>query len=135
MKPILPAFFFVVFLSAGCASLNEPEVPVPTLDQIVALAKEGKDASAIIEEIRRSRAIYDLAASQYAKLSRDGVPDAVLDFMQRGQLRLAERHGRREAYNDLWWSSRGYLGWGYGRAWVPRPYFIHKDGKSIEKSY
>ena len=31
------------------------------------MAKKGKDASAIIEEMKASRMVYDVTASQYAK--------------------------------------------------------------------
>lgn len=112
---------------SGCAAINAPERQPITLEQIVAMAKEGKDAAAIVREIRESRTTYDVMASQYAKLSRDGVPDEVIDFMQRGQLRMAERQGRRDAYDDLWLSGR--YGWGYGGVWHPRAYFVYVNGR------
>ena len=99
--------------------MGAPERQPITLEQIVAMAKEGKDAATITREIKESRTTYDVMASQYAKLSRDGVPDEVIDFMQRGQLKMAERQGRRDAVDDLWLSGR-YGGWGYGGIWAPR---------------
>ena len=103
MKRSLLASIFTAtsLLLSGCATMTEPERPPLTLAQIVDMAKQGKDAPAIIGEIKQAHAVYDVTASQYAKLSRDGVPDAVLDFMQQGQIRMAERAGRREARNDL----------------------------------
>lgn len=117
-----------LLLLSGCASMGAPERQPITLEQIVAMAKEGKDAAAINREIKESRTTYDVMASQYAKLSRDGVPDEVIDFMQRGQLRMAERQGRRDAYEDLWLSGR-YGGWGYGGTWAPRAYFVYVNGR------
>ena len=99
----------VLVVLSGCVTLSVPEREPVSLEQLVAMAKEGKDAASIVREIRESRTTYDVMASQYAKLSRDGVPDEVIDFMQRGQLKMAERQGRRDAYHDLWLS--GY-GWG-----------------------
>ena len=116
-----------LLIVSGCAAINAPERQPLTLDQVVAMAKEGKDAPAIIREIKESRTSYDVMASQYAKLSRDGVPDEVIDFMQRGQLRMAERQGRRQAYDDLWMSGR--YGWAYGGIWSPRAYFLYVDGR------
>ena len=141
-------FFVIVTASAslvsGCASLNDralTRVPL-TLEQIVELAKQGKEPAAIINEIRATHAVYDIAASQYAKLSKDGVPDSVLDFLQAGQLKMAERQGRREAFHDMWFNSRfglGYGGIGYGAgwrgAWVPRPYTVYVNGKAQSKEY
>ena len=121
-------------LLTGCAVLNEPERLPMTLEQIVMLAKEGKDAQTIISEMQVSRTVFDITASQYAKLSRDGVPDAVLDFMQNGQLKMAERQGRREAMQDAWFFSRGY--WGYGYAgWAPRPYGVWVNGRYFKRSF
>ena len=123
----LTAAIATLLLLAGCASMNTPERQPVTLEQIVALAREGKDAVSIIQDIKDSRTTYDVMASQYAKLSRDGVPDQVLDFMQFGQLMSAERQGRRNAYDDLWFS--GHAGWGYGGIWQPRAYFVHVNGR------
>ena len=116
----------VLVVLSGCVTLSVPEREPVSLEQLVAMAKEGKDAASIIREIRESRTTYDVMASQYAKLSRDGVPDEVIDFMQRGQLKMAERQGRRDAYHDLWLS--GY-GWGYGSVWTPRAYFVYVNGR------
>jgi hypothetical protein len=116
-----------LIIVSGCAVTNLPERQPVTLEQIVAMAKEGKDAPSIIRDIKESRTTYDVMASQYAKLSRDGVPDEVIDFMQRGQLRMAERQGRRQAYDDLWMSGR--YGWAYGGIWSPRAYFLYTDGR------
>ena len=127
-RSLLASIFAATFvLLSGCATLAEPERVPFTLEQIVDFAKQGKDANAIIGEIKLTRAIYDVQASQYAKLSRDGVPDAVLDFMQQGQLRMAERAGRREARNDMFMYGPG--GWGYGLGWYPRPYFVYVRGR------
>ncbi|MEO8385174.1 MAG: hypothetical protein ABI583_08030 [Betaproteobacteria bacterium] len=121
----------MLMVLSGCASLNMPERQPISLEQIVAMSKEGKDAAAIIREIRESMTTYDVMASQYAKLSRDGVPDEVIDFMQRGQLRMAERAGRRSAYDDLWVSSR--FGWVYGGPWTPRAYYLYSNGRPFTR--
>jgi hypothetical protein len=120
---------------AGCATVNrEPERTPLSLAQIVDLSKSGKDAQTIIAEIKGTHAVYDVQASQYAKMSRDGVPDAVLDFMQQGQLKLAERAGRREALDDAWLYGRGW-GWGHGGLWAPRPYGVWISGRFYRQSF
>lgn len=131
MKRILPALLCsaTLVLASSCASVNNvPERPPLTLDHVVSQVKAGKDAQSIIEEIKTSQTVFDVTASQYAKLSRDGVPDAVLDFMQQGQLRMTERQGRRDALADTWLYGRG-LGWGYGGIWSPRAYIVYINGK------
>lgn len=136
MNRSLPLIIVVTSLIglAGCANLMEPEPQPMTLEQVVALAKEGKDAQAVILAIQTSRTIFDVTASQYAKLSRDGVPDAVIDFMQNGQLKMAERQGRREAMQDAWFYGRSYWGWGYA-SWAPRPYGVWVGGRYHKRSY
>lgn len=127
-RSLLASIFAATFLLlSGCATLGEPERAPLTLAQIVDLAKQGKDAPTIIGEIKQTHAIYDVTASQYAKLSRDGVPDAVLDFMQQGQIRMAERAGRREARNDMWMYGPGWGG--YGSVWYPRSYYVYVRGR------
>jgi hypothetical protein len=135
-RSLLGIFVFIisVFGLAGCASFGEPEQEPMPLEKVVALAKEGKDAAAIIKEIQGSHTIFDVTASQYAKLSRDGVPDAVLDFMQNGQLKMAERQGRREALQDAWFYGRGYWGWGYS-TWAPRPYGVWVGSRYHKRNY
>jgi len=123
-----------VSVLTGCAGMNEPPREPLTLEALVALAKEGKDAATIIQAIQASATFYDVTASQYAKLSRDGVPDAVIDFMQQGQLKMAERHGRREAMQDAWFYGRGYWGYGYS-GWAPRPYGVWVGGRYYKRSY
>ncbi len=136
MKRSLPLIIVVTSLIglAGCANLMEPERQPMTLEQVVVLAKEGKDAQAIILEMQTSRTMFDVTASQYAKLSRDGVPDAVIDFMQNGQLKMAERQGRRDAMQDAWFYGRGYWGWGYS-GWAPRPYGVWVGGRYYKRTY
>lgn len=119
---------------SGCATMQGPELQPLTLEQIVSMAKAGKDAPTIINEIKATQTTYDVTASQYAKLSRDGVPDAVIDFMQQGQLKMAERQGRREAYSDAWLYGRGW-GWGYGGLWSPRPYIVYVNGRPYAKQW
>lgn len=124
-----------LLLLGGCATLNhEPEHAPVSLEDIVAMAKEGKDAPAIIGEIQVSKTRYDVTASQYAKLSRDGVPDAVLDFMQQGQIRLIEEQGRRRGMSDAWYYGSGW-GWGYGAAWYPRPYMAYVGGRRYPRTW
>ena len=121
----------ILIALSGCASINLPERQPISLEQIVAMSKEGKDAASVIREIRESKTTYDVMASQYAKLSRDGVSDEVIDFMQSGQLRMAERAGRRSAYDDLWVSSR--YGWVYGGPWTPRAYYLYSNGRPFTR--
>lgn len=105
---------------AGCASspFGEPPKPIAP-EEIVAMAKKGDTAPNIISALQKSRTVYNLTASQFAQLSRDGVPDAVLDYMQQTQLKEIENEARRNAYFD----ARINYGW-YGHPWYSSPRII-----------
>jgi hypothetical protein len=124
-----------LLLLGGCEALQQQPEHVPmSLEQVVGMAKEGKDAPTIIAQIKASQTLYDVTASQYAKLSRDGVPDAVLDFMQQGQARLIVEQGRRQGMSDAWFYGRGW-GWGYGGPWYPRPYSAYVGGRRYLRNW
>lgn len=107
---------------SGCASspLFEGPPPIPP-EQVVEMAKRGDNAGTIIGEIQKSRTVYSLTASQLVQLSRDGVPDAVLDYMQQTHLKEIERSARRDAYTDLWLSGGGW----YGHPWYATPRIVY----------
>jgi hypothetical protein len=68
-------------LLAGCAAV--PQLPPPpTPGEIVQMAKDGQPAEAIIQRMRATLAVYPMSASELAKLRAQGVPDAVIDYMQ-----------------------------------------------------
>lgn len=117
MKHTLLFAVAALFL-AGCAGpiFREPPPPLAPAE-IVALAKAGEMPANIITRIQTSRTVYNLTASQLVQLSHDGVPDVVLDYMQRTQLQEIARDARREAANDIWWSGGPW----YGYPWLGSP--------------
>lgn len=120
-RSLVTAAFFAAAL-AGCANNPIFEGPPPIApEQVVEMAKRGDSTGTIIGEIQKSRTVYSLTASQLVQLSRDGVPDAVLDYMQLTHLKEIERAARREAYNDLWLSGGGW----YGQPWYATPRIIY----------
>lgn len=111
----------VALLLAGCANSPLFEGPPPIApEQIVEMAKKGDSAATIIGELQKSRTIYSLTASQFAQLSKDGVPDAVLDYMQQTHLKEIERQARRDAQFDAWWQ----YGW-YGHPFYSTPRVVY----------
>ena len=84
----------------GCASL-EPLPPAPTVAEIVQMAQTGQSADAIIQRVQASRAVYQLPASELAKMREQGVPDKVIDYLQQSYIdavRYAEWLRARDAY-------------------------------------
>ena len=76
------AFLAAAFV-AGCASLEPRLPPPPATAEIVQMAKDGMTADAIIARIEAARGVYPLRASEFARLRAEGVPDRVIDAMQR----------------------------------------------------
>jgi hypothetical protein len=105
---------------SGCATYAT-RPPAPTVSDVVALAQAGAPPEDIIRRMQESRAVYDLSASQLADLRAQGVPSAVIDYMQATQLAYAQQQGY--ASGAAW--GYGYPGygpyWGYSpwRPWGP----------------
>jgi hypothetical protein len=89
------------WLLGGCAGLHRR--PPPSIDQIVEMAKAGKPAEEIVRELQDTRAVYPLTASQIVSLHEQGVPDAVLDYMQNAYAESIRRDARMQYEGSYWW--------------------------------
>jgi len=98
---------------SGCATLGKSLPLPPTTAEILQMAKDGRSADEIIGRMKESRAVYRLPASELAKLREQGMPDAVIDHMQRTYIE-AERYEEYRRARDFYW----------GYAW-PAPYRFH----------
>ena len=79
--------FGLALLLSSCASLNPGEKPKSvTVVQVLQMSRQGVPAEKIIEKMRESRTVYRLKASELVRLHDQGVPDAVLNYMQRTYL-------------------------------------------------
>ena len=78
-------------LVASCATTPNPV----TVSEVVAMSKEGTDASVIIARMRETRSVYRLPGSAFGDLKDQGVPGPVLDYMLQTYLR-AERERQVE---------------------------------------
>ena len=98
-----------VLLAVGCASV-EPRQKALTGADVVALAREGKTAPQIIEELKRTDTILPLQASDILALHESGVPNEVLDYLQRAQI---DEIRWRDRYSQMYWYGPGfYRGFG-----------------------
>ena len=88
----------ILMLSAwlsGCAGLGYEKTNPVTVEQIVQMSRDGMPAETIVKQLRDSREVYRLSASQLAKLHDQGVADEVIDYMQATYIqaeRGEERH-------------------------------------------
>jgi len=90
-----------VGLLAGCAGMQRR--PPPTLEQVVEMSQAGKPAEAIIRELQDTRAVYPLTGSQIARLHEQGVPDAVLDYLQNAYTESIRWDARLRYENSFLW--------------------------------
>ncbi len=116
----IPLLLLIAGLAAACAAPGPPLPPPPTLDEIVRLSAAGVPADDIIQRMRAARAAYRLPASELARLHGEGVPDRVIDYMQRTYIE-AERYDEYLRTRDLylwsgWPSYRGIYPYG---SWYP----------------
>jgi hypothetical protein len=94
--------FSALLLLTGCATLDAP--PPLSGAEVVELARAGKTAPEIIAELQRTATVLPLAASDIVSLHEAGVPDEVLDYLQRVQIDALLWQER-----NMWWG-----GWGGG---------------------
>ncbi len=88
-----------LYLLSGCAS--PPTKPQVTVDQVVAMAREGVPADSVIDKMSDSNSTYPLSASKLFELKQKGVPDEVLDYMEQTYL--------TEVCRQAIWDDRGHL--------------------------
>ena len=105
-------FLAVVLLGlAGCATTPSPPPLGP--DEIVVLAKSGATGPQIIEELKRTNTVLMLQGSDFARLSEQGVPKEVLDYLH--QVMIAEIRWRDAALYDPYGPYYpGGIGFGFG---------------------
>ena len=97
--------------------------PAPvTVPEVVQMSKAGVPVDTLLQKMRDSGTIYRLTASQLVHLHEEGVPNAVLDYMQETYLAAVRRDQALEdwrhwalAVDGYWYGGRPY-GW-------PRPWW------------
>ena len=106
------------FVLCSCASVQGP--PPLTAAQIVELSRGGKSPAEIIGELQRTNTVLALQGSDIVGLHNAGVPDPVLDYLQRAQI------------DEIRWRERAWSGgYGYGgfyRGWGPCPFPARRGG-------
>lgn len=83
---------------AGCASFTP--VPATPISTITDAAANGASSDAIIAEMRATKTTYALRGSDFAKLADRGVPEPVLDELQR------RFFGDVQLFTERWYMGR-----------------------------
>jgi hypothetical protein len=85
------------------------------------MSQAGVPVETILQQMRDSGTTYRLTASQLVQLHEEGVPDAVLDYMQETYLEAVRRDQALEdwrywarAADGYWYGGRPY---GWPRVW------------------
>ena len=110
------AVLLCVLLLASCATLEKHPNPL-TAEDVIARAKSGVAAKAIIEELFRTDTVIPLNAAEVVRMHEAGVPDEVLDYMQHAL--IEEIRARDRFANSYWWYGPGFYP-GFGPCpWPP----------------
>jgi hypothetical protein len=125
------------------AQLMPPPVATVSLDEIVAMSKQGVPADSIIAKIKESNSQYELSPSQMVALTTQGVDAKVLDYIHESREQfvrdsMAEEINKRELENQkeqqrlkreyqLRYNSyyHPYFGYGYSPWWGYGPRYGH----------
>lgn len=92
-------------LMAGCSMILVKPRPPVTVPQIIQMSNAKVPPEEIIQKMRDSGTVYQLQASQLAQLKEQGVPDAVLDYMQQTYLDAVRQEQSQEDFNN--WAMSG----------------------------
>jgi len=96
--------------------------PVPvTIEEIIRMSNAKVPMDTMLEKLRESGTIYRLSASQLAHLHDEGVPDAVVDYMQQTYLEAVRRDQALEDWAHWTLAGDGYWYGGRPYGW-PRPW-------------
>ncbi len=94
----------------GCATMGESAPPL-TIDSLVERAKKGESNESLLAALRGSRERFVLNGSEFAKLKERGMPDVVLDELQKREIesaRLDERMNTQHIFWNPWWRGHYY---------------------------
>jgi hypothetical protein len=107
-------------LMSACATLGDNTPPL-TIDALVARAKTGESSESLLASLRASRERFTLTGSEFARLKERGLPDAVLDELQKREVAAAREEEWRNAQPIGWWRTWPYYGYYYYRPHVIVP--------------
>jgi hypothetical protein len=96
-------------LMSACATLGDNTPPL-TIDALVTRAKAGESTESLLASLRGSRERFTLTGSEYAKLKERGLPDAVLDELQKREIAEARDEEWRRSNPVGWWRMWPYYG-------------------------
>jgi hypothetical protein len=105
MRSLL-AIVLVPFLLGACAAFAPRPEPLGK-DDLVRMARSGASAQVIIERLESTGTVLFLGGSDIVRLHREGVPEEVLDWLQRRQIDEIRRR------DFLWQPHNRSLCWPY----------------------
>lgn len=114
---ILALVTVAVFLLTGCATVQSKKTKPVTVTDIVQMSQEKVPAEKIIDKMRASGTVYRLKASELVGLKEQGVPDAVINYMQQTYLDSVRRNQAREDWNNWTMGPDGYYYGGEPFGW------------------
>jgi len=81
----------IIFLQS-CVVYQPYSSQQVTVPDIVKMSKDGYSSKSIIKEIRQSHTYYTLKADQLSKLQNEGVPDSVINYMEKTHIDAVRRN-------------------------------------------
>jgi hypothetical protein len=119
LKLLFTALAAATLLSA-CATLGDNTPPL-TIDALVTRAKSGESNESLLASLRASRERFTLTGSEFAKLKERGLPDALLDELQKREVAAVRDEEWRNAQPIGWWRAWPYY-YSYHRPAVVIPH-------------
>lgn len=102
---------------------STPQPEAVTVPQAIQMSQSGVADEEIIQQMKASGTVYRLQASQFAELKNNGVPDAVLNYMQQTYLDAVKRDAAYREWSywhqsgEYWYGGAPY-DWPYDRVYM-----------------
>ena len=121
----------------SCVVYQQPREPMVKVSDIIQMSKNGATSKDIISKIKLSHTAYTLKADQLAKLSKLGVADSVINFMEQTHINAVLRNTLNGNYYNYWGLGfGGFYGYpfygypySYGGYWGPT--YIYRGGPRL----
>lgn len=106
------ALTIILLSMTGCATTRPRTMPPPvTVGEVEHMVRAHVPTEEIIAKMRASRTVYRLKAAQLAHLKKEGIPNRIINYMQRTYLRAVQRYQAAADWRN--WT-RGPDGYWYG---------------------